>query len=484
MADFGYDVANYTDVDPLFGTLATLDELIAQAHRRDLRILVDLVLNHSSSQHPWFIGSRSSRDHSWRDWYTWADPAPDGGPPNNWVSVFGGPAWEWHAPTGQYYLHMFLEQQPDLNWRNPAVEQAMFDVTRFWLERGVDGFRLDVPLFIMKDPLLRDNPPAPPGHMTAHRPMGDWDTQYHVHDHGHPDIHGVFRRFRKVLDDHSDERPRMAVGETHIFDWRKWARYYGEDLDEMHMPFNFALLNVPWEAQAVQGVVDGLEANLPPGAWPNYVLGNHDEPRIASRYGPGGARLAAMLLLTLRGTPTLYYGDEIGMTDVDVPPARMQDPLGIRDPERGRDPERTPMQWSAAPNAGFSPPDTSHLWLPLGDDYRTTNVAQQRDDPTSTLTLYRRLLAYRSATPALQRGSYRPVENACPDCYTYLRTWEDEQRLVALNFSDRPQSIRLPLTGSGRVVLSTHLDREEPVEPSEFELRPHEGVVVDLHSTE
>jgi alpha-glucosidase len=477
MADFGYDVADYTDVDPLFGDLATFDELLAQAHRRGLKIIIDLVPNHSSDQHPWFIESRSSRDNPKRDWYVWEDPKPDGGPPNNWLSVFGGPAWEWDEATGQYYLHSFLKQQPDLNWRNPALKAAMFDVVRFWLERGVDGFRIDVAHFIMKDPDLRDNPPNSNFSPSLHRPLGDYDLQLHPYDKNHPDVHLVYREFRQLLDAYSAANPRVAVGEIHIFDWPEWVKYYGANLDELHLPFNFALLGAPWNAQSVRAVVDGLEAALPPGAWPNYVLGNHDESRLATRYGRAEARVAAMLLLTLRGTPTLYYGDEIGMTDVVIPPEQQQDPWGLRVSGLGRDPCRTPMQWSLAPNAGFSAPDVPDLWLPLAPDYQEVNVENQLADASSILSLYRRLLAYRQATPALQGGSYQAVDGVPKDCYVFVRQAEGQRIMVALNFSARDQRVTL---NGGTVILSTHLDREERISPDNLVLRGNEGVIVEL----
>jgi glycosidase len=485
MADFGYDVADYIDVDPLFGDLVTFDELVQKAHLRDLKVIIDLVPNHSSDQHEWFRESRRSRDNPKRDWYIWADTGPDGAPPNNWLSVFGGSAWEWDEATGQYYLHSFLKEQPDLNWRNPEVREAMFDVARFWLERGVDGFRVDVAHYIMKDPQLRDNPLNKERAPSIHRPLGDYDAQFHLHDSGHPDVHAVYRQFRQILAGYSAERPRMAIGEIHIFDWDKWASYYGEDLDELHMPFNFALLNVAWTAAEVRRVVDSLEAALPDGAWPNYVLGNHDESRLASRYGRDAARVAAMLLLTLRGTPTLYYGDEIGMTDVPIPPDRRQDPWSIDgEMEMGRDPARTPMQWSEARNPGFSPPTTSELWLPLAEEFETVNVDRQLDDPTSILNLYRRVLAYRRGTPALQQGSYEPLDgvaNGMPEgCYAFRRAISDEQTLVALNFSNREQRLTLPSLGEAVMVVSTHLDRSGSVDPSALSLRANEGLIMEL----
>ena len=481
MVDFGYDASDYCGVDPLFGDLAVFDELVAEVHRRGLRVIVDYVPTYTSDQHSWFIESRTSHDSAKRDWYVWRDPKPDGSAPNNWLSIFGGLAWEWDEATGQYYLHTFLKEMPDLNWRNPAVKEAMFDVARFWLARGVDGFRVDSAHTILKDPELRDNPTSPTGRLAYHRPMGDYDSQLHIHDKGHPDAHAVYREFRQLLEAYSDERPRMAVGELHIFDWPEWASYYGQNLDELHMPFNFAFLNVEWEAEAIREIVDSLEAAIPPGAWPNYVLGNHDESRFASRYGESQARVGAMLQLTLRGTPTIYYGDEIGMTDVPIPPDEIQDPWGINvAPGLSRDPCRTPMQWSPAPNAGFSPPEASMLWLPVSANHADVNVESELADPTSILNLYRRLLRYRRASPALQWGSYQPVDGMPASCLVYQRRSEDNTVLVALNFAPEEQRIAVPVLGDGRVAISTHLDRDGPVSLAALVLRGNEGVIVEL----
>ena len=478
MADFGYDVADYTDIHPLFGDLATFDTLVQAAHQRDMHIIIDFVPNHSSDQHPWFAESRSSRENPKRDWYVWADAKPDGSAPNNWLSVFGGSSWEWDACTGQYYLHSFLKEQPDLNWRSPALKTAMFDAIRFWLERDVDGFRIDVAHYIMKDPELRDNPLNPERTKSIHRSLGEYDSLVHVHDQGHPDVHQVYREFRQLLDSYSSERPRMSVGEIHVFDWARWVSYYGQHLDEMHMPFNFSLLNVPWEAAAVRQVVDELEAALPAGAWPNYVLGNHDEARLASRIGMEQARVAAMLLLTLRGTPTLYYGDELGMVDVDVPPEKTVDPWGHNVPGQGRDKCRTPMQWNVASNAGFSDPTTESLWLPLAPDYATSNVACELEDSRSMLSLYRRLLSLRREYSALQVGDYSPLGAVPADCFAYVRRDAEGEVLVALNFSSASVNLpRLPFS-SGQVLASTYLDRKGETITAHLELRPHEGLMV------
>ncbi len=483
MADFGYDVADYTNVDPIFGDLEKFDLLVSKAHQRGLKIIIDFVPNHCSDQHPWFVESRSSRTNQKRDWFIWQDAKPDGSPPNNWLSVFGGSAWEWEQDTGQYYLHSFLKEQPDLNWRNPQVKSAMSDVLRFWLERGVDGFRIDVVHFIMKDPELRDNPLKPTVDRTLHKSLGEYDAQIHLHDQAHSDIHPIYREWRQLLDEFSTDRPRVSIGEVHIFDWQKWASYFGRELDELHLPFNFQLLGVEWRADKVRSIVDSLENVLPPGAWPNYVLGNHDESRLTSRLGTQAARLAAMLLLTLRGTPTIYYGDEIGITDVPILPAEQQDPWGKRVPGLGRDGYRTPMQWDDSPHAGFSPPQAPGTWLPLNEDYQQNNVAAQLQRSNSLLNLYRKLLAYRKTKPVLQIGSYSPIDGIHKDCFAFRRHLPGHSSLtIVLNFSAQDLTLQLNKGGMGLIVLSTYLDREEKVELTELHLRSHEGIIVENKS--
>ncbi len=477
MADFGYDVADYCDVDPLFGDLATFDRLVAEAHKRRLKIIIDWVPNHTSDQHPWFIESRRSRDNPKRDWYFWRDPAAGGGPPNNWGSFFGGPAWTYDASTGQYYLHQFCKEQPELNWRNPEVKAAMFDTLRFWMKRGVDGFRMDVIGLIIKDKDLRDNPPNP--NAPANLPANDlFSRLLQVYNMDQDDVHPVLREIRGVLDEYDD---RCGIGEL----WGpldRWVKYYGEHGEELHLPFNFRLMDgMAWNAGQMRGVVDALEAALPDFAWPNYVLGNHDRTRLATRFGgQAQARVASMLLLTLRGTPTIYYGEEIGMEDVPIPPEKIQDPQGLNlGPERTRDVCRTPMQWDAGPNAGFSPAGVA-TWLPLADDYPARNVAALTDDPKSILSLYRRLLGLRRTRPALQGGSYRPVDVAYDDVYVYDRAVFAERYLVALNFAAEPRTLAIPGETTGRVLLSTHLDREEAVSLDALALRANEGVIIEL----
>jgi len=482
MKDFGYDVANYIDVDPLFGNLAAFDHLLQSAHELDIKIIIDLVPNHTSDQHPWFVESRSSIDNPKRDWYLWLDAKPDGSPPNNWISVFGGSAWEWDTKTNQYYLHSFLKEQPDLNWRNPNLKDAMFDVVRFWLERGVDGFRVDVAHFLMKDPQFRDNPVNPSKTQAIHKPLGDYDTQRHLYDKGHPDNHQIYREFRNILDEYSTISPRVAIGEIHIYDWNEWVLYYGKNLDELHMPFNFSLLNTPWNASAIRKAVDNLEAVLPPGAWPNYVLGNHDEIRLVSRIGENQARIAAMLLLTLRGTPTIYYGEEIGMASIVIPPEKQKDPAGLRQPGQERDQCRTPMQWSSAPNAGFSPPNVPGTWLPISENYQTNNVESHLKDPSSLLILYKKLLKLRRKYPTLQIGDYQPVNGAPDHCYTYTRQTKNDIFLISLNFSNQQTLVELHPSQRGKCLLSTYLDRKGEIDLNHFYLRPNEGIIIACKS--
>jgi alpha-glucosidase len=479
MKDFGYDVADYTNVDPIFGDLAAFDRLVAEAHQQGIKVIVDYVPNHTSSEHTWFRQSRSSRDNPKRDWYIWRDAKPDGAPPNNWLSMFGGSAWEWDAATGQYYLHSFLKEQPDLNWRNSAVQAAMFEVARFWLEHGVDGFRIDVAHLIMKDPALRDNPPDPDPDPRWLPSLGAWARQLHLHDLGHPDVHRVYREFRQLLDTYSAKQPRVCIGELHDRDLVIWASYYGEQLDELHMPFNFHLLGVEWSATVVGAIVDAVEAALAEGAWPNWVLGNHDVPRIASHVGSAQVRVAMMLLLTLRGTPTLYYGDELGMTNGVVPPERVRDPwvadaLGV-----GRDLQRTPMQWDEGPNAGFCPAD-AEPWLPIAADYERVNVAAQTEDPRSMLALTRRLLALRRGSPALSGGQYRRVEGIPDQCFAYIRHSAEQRMLVALNFSSSEHVLDLPEGMRGTIRLSTHADRNREEVVGQLGLRADEGCVLEL----
>jgi glycosidase len=478
MADFGYDVSDHTDVDPLFGDLAAFDRLLAAAHTRDLRVVIDYVPNHTSDQHPWFVESRASRTSPKRDWFFWRDPKPDGSPPNNWISLFGGPAWEPDPRTGQHYLHTFLREQPDLNWRNPAVQEAMFDVARFWLDRGVDGFRVDVAGAVMKDPELRDNPSN--GGKRPWRGMfgAEWEAQDHIHDFAHSDVYNVWRDFRNLMDgyDKRDSRDRVVIGEVPSHNLEQWARYYGERLDAMHLPFGFHLLRHDWASDSLGGKVDRVEEALPDGAVSNWVLGNHDQPRIASWAGAERARVTMMLLLTLRGAPTLYYGDELGMVDVPIPSDRIRDPWEGNVPGMGRDGARTPMPWTPEPHGGFTRPGVDP-WLPMGEPGRGIDVATQEKDPRSMLALTRALIELRRRSAPIAAGGYERLGNAPDGVFAFCRAAGGEQLLAALNFTGQPAEV--PLPAPGRVVLSTGMDRDEPAS-GVVPVGPFEGVVVEL----
>jgi alpha-glucosidase len=474
MADFGYDITNYVDIDPIFGTLEDFANLIQQAHRRNLKVIIDYVPNHTSDEHPWFQQSRSSRSNEKRDWYIWHDPAPDGGPPNNWVSFFGGSAWQFDEQAGQYYLHLFDVKQPDLNWRNPAVRDAMYDVLRFWLDRGVDGFRVDVLWMLIKDDQFRDNVMNP-----------DWKPddppymrQFAIYTEDQPGMHDIVRDMRVFIDSDGEH---VFIGEIYL-PLTRLMPYYGENLDEAHLPFNFQFVTMPhWNADAIRKIVDEYEQALPAGAWPNWVLGNHDRARIATRAGREQSRVAQMMLLTLRGTPTCYYGDELGMENGYVPPEMIHDPQGKGNPEHSRDPIRMPMQWDSSANAGFCPPEVAS-WLPVADDYQVYNVAAEQNDPRSFLALARGLLQLRRSAPALTLGSYRSINQENASCFVYMREQDEQRYLVALNISSQEQIVRLPGVGQGRIVLSTHMDREGSVDLAEFQLRANEGYIVEVAS--
>jgi alpha-glucosidase len=465
MADFGYDITDYCDIDPVFGTLADFDTLLHEAHQRGLKVILDFVPNHTSDQHPWFIESRSSQRNKKRDWYIWRDGKSDGAPPNNWVSQFGGPAWTFDSATRQYYLHSFLPQQPDLNWRNPRVRDAMYKVLRFWLDRGVDGFRVDVLWLLIKDALFRDNPPNP--NYRLNQPA--IDRYLSLYNADQPEIHDVVAEIRSVLDTYAD---RVLIGEIYL-PFSRLALYYGKNLEGAQLPFNFALIHAAWSANEIAGLVADYEKALPPDGWPNWVLGNHDQPRIAARVGTHRARTAAMLLLTLRGTPTMYYGDEIGLARVPISQNLIQDPWEKNEPglSVGRDPWRTPMQWNASEGAGFT---TGIPWLPLDQDYRYNNVAVLKRDRCSLLRLYQRLIELRRQHRALRLGAVRvlAVENGL---LCFERSCEGERLIIALNFGDENTPLNVPEVNGATALLSTFIYRASA--PTEVRLRPGEGLI-------
>ena len=487
MADFGYDVANYTDIDPLFGSLADIERLIAAVHERGLKFILDFVPNHSSDQHPWFLESRSSRTNPKRDWYLWRDPAPDGGPPNNWMSNFGGPAWTFDGSTGQYFYHSFLTEQPDLNWRNPEVKAAIYDAMRFWLDRGVDGFRMDVIWMLIKDDQFRPNPPNPDWHAGG----SSFGSVLPLYTADRPETHRIVAEMREVLDAYPD---RLLIGEIYL-PLDKLVTYYGltlpapdrnvtdpaiNSLRGADMPFNFHLILSPWRADVIADLIQQYEALLPPGAWPNWVLGNHDQKRLASRLGEGQARVAAMVLLTLRGTPTLYFGDELGMPDGIIAPDQVRDPAERNQPGigQGRDPERTPMLWDMTANAGFT---TGTPWLPITPGTpEQLSVATQTAQPRSILALYRKLIALRRQHPALHAGAVAEVraeagvlryERHSPESAT------PERLLLLANLTNELQTVQVP---SSRVLLTTILDGDGAVCTGTFTLEAGEGVLLEL----
>ncbi len=442
MADFGYDVSDYCDVDPIFGSLQDLDDLIERCHARGIRIVLDWVPNHSSSLHPWFVASRSARTHPKRDWYVWRD-GTDGGPPNNWESTFKacGPAWTYDEPTGQWYLHSFLPEQPDLNWENPEVVEAMHDVLRFWLDRGIDGFRLDAIAKIAKDPRLRDNAPG------RRRHDEDWDS-----------IAGFMRGIRSVIDAYDD---RMVVGEVALQDLHRVVNYVKTG-DQLQMAHNFLFAELPWDAAEFRTSIDDFEALAEDCAWPAWFLANHDRPRTAAVLGSERARAVLVMLYALRGTPFIYQGEELGLPHAEIPPERVVD-------VDGRDPERAPLPWSAGPNAGFT---TGEPWLPPIAEADELNAERQAADPRSTLTLARRLAALRASTPDLQTGPQRTL-----DAGDDVLAWERGAWRAALNFTLEPRP--LGLEGRATLALSSDPDRAEgEIALGDLVLAPGEAVLL------
>ncbi len=467
-ADWGYDVADYTGVQPVLGRLGDVDALIAAAAERKIRVLLDIVPNHTSIEHPWFVESRSSRDNPKRDWYVWADPKPDGSPPNNWQSSFGGPTWTLDEATGQYYLHNFLAEQPDLNWWSDEVRDEFDRILRFWFDRGVAGFRIDVVHMVVKDALLRDNPPA----TDDDHWMVQLTGQRQVYNGNRPEVHDVIRRWRAIAD--SYDPPRILVGETHVFDVDTLASFYGKG-DELNLAFNFLLLHSRFEPEALRTAVEDELSALPTDGWAVWAGGNHDMYRFPSRWAggdPAKTRCALMMLLTLPGTPFLYFGDELGMADTEVPEERLEDPVGKRlYPVYGRDPERTPMPWSPGPGAGFTAPRVEP-WLPFGD-IAACNVEDQRRDPDSVLSLCRDFIGLRDAVPDLRAGGYTRLA-ADGGLWAWRR---GERVVVALNLGDDPARLDV---ADGRVRIGTRRERDGERVAGSLALGPWEGAIVWL----
>ncbi|MGH2736456.1 MAG: alpha-amylase family glycosyl hydrolase [Actinomycetota bacterium] len=467
-ADWGYDVADYRAVHPDLGTLEDVDRLVREADDRVMRVVFDIVPNHTSDGHRWFEDALTGRDARYRDYYVWADPTDDGGPPNNWLNVFGtGSAWTLHEPTGQYYLHNFLNHQPDLNWWNEEVRAEFDDILRFWFDRGIAGFRIDVAHALVKDRSLRDNDPPTADDHPHQRALG----QRQNNSMNRPEVHEVFRRWRKLADEY--DPPRILIGETFVYDLEQWASFYGSGTDELNLAFNFPFALGEFEVNHLKEVVRASEAAIPPEAWPVWMASNHDVGRAMSRWcseEERKGRVLMLLLMTLRGTPFVYYGEEIGMPHTPLAYEQLKDPVGLaRWPEdKGRDFCRTPMHWTSDPGAGFTT-ESAEPWLPLGD-HHGRNVADQRADESSMLHFTRNLIALRRSTADLQTGPYEELDSP-PGTWLFRR---GDSVTVALNLSDAPQTIANVV---GEVVIATQSSRRERAE-SDLRLDSWAGAVL------
>ena len=479
--DFGYDVSDYEAVDAQFGTLADADRLVREAHKRNIRIIMDMVLNHTSDQHRFFQASRASRNNPYRDWYIWRVPKPGGDPPNNWYSGFGPTAWTLDEKTGQYYYHFFYTEQPDLNWRNPKVEQAMFRSIRFWLDRGVDGFRLDAINWLFEDPRLRDNPVLPAlrqGSATEHEQELKYNRDL-------PQTHGVLQRLRRVTDTYKGDR--VLIGEIWVPTIEQLMSYYGPHDNEVQLPFNFFFFTEvkKLDAAGFRAVVEKSERALN-GRWTTYVLSNHDDLRRAyTRYGDGAhndeiAKMLALMLLTVRGSPFFYYGEEIGMESIEPETLEeVRDPVGKRywPGYKGRDAQRRPMQWTNGPNAGFTS-GTPWVKLPPGPIKRS--VEQASADPDSILNFYKRTIRLRRQSSALLDGDYTSIGND-PHIFAYARRARQQTMIVALNMSGEERKLKINEAGYLREVLSNQRKDERAIEGGEVTLAPYEAVVLESY---
>jgi alpha-glucosidase len=464
--DLGYDVIDHTSVDPRFGSLDDFDRLLLSAHRRDLKIILDFIPNHTSVEHPWFRESRLSKSHPKRDWYIWRDPRPNCDLPNNWTNQYEESAWTWDPSTEQFYFHSFHNNQVDLNWENPVVRSAMADVLTFWLDRGADGFRIDAMVHLAKDRLWRDNPSE------EGKAVSDWPTwpMAHSFTQDQPQLLSFVAQICEVIHKYPG---RLVIGENHLPIGRL-PDYYRAGVT---YPVNSQFLDVEWEASTIRRAIDNYEGLLSPEYCPTWVIGSHDNHRVGSRFKPDQIKPLAMLHLMLRGSPIIYFGEELGLPDTHLEQDELRDPMGRLLPGKGlgRDNQRTPMPWNSSPFGGFS---ETKPWLPLNSGYRSQNVAAQRDDPKSNLTLYRRLLELRGSSSALKSGDYIPIAQS-EDAFCFLRHGDDAKFLIAINFADRPVRISAP-EACGSICLTTQLDREKEKVAHDVDLRPNEGLVLNL----
>jgi alpha-glucosidase len=483
--DFGYDVADYTGIDPQFGTMKDFERLIREAHKRKIKVITDLVLNHTSDQHAWFKEARSSRTSPKRDWYIWKDPGPNGEPPNNWYSGFGPTAWTLDKPTGQFYYHYFYSQQPDLNWRNPEVEKEVFRQIRFWLDKGVDGFRLDAVNWLFEDPQLRDNPELP----NARREDPNQKEQELKYNRDLPETHGVLQRLRALTDGYAGDR--VLIGEIWVPRIEMLMEYYGPSNNEVQLPFNFFFTQVKkLNAKDFREVVELTEKQTA-GRPTTYVLSNHDMDRALTRFTDGLhdqqiAKLLATMLLTLRGAPFIYYGEEIGMTNFDPQTIEdVRDPVGKRywPTYKGRDGERTPMQWNEKPNAGFTSAEATP-WLKINPDHKQVNAVDQGDSRASILAFYRRVIRLRRQSGALRRGDYQSIGDG-NKIFAYRRSTDRQTMVVALNMSPEHETLvvdeRLVPEGRGLQILVSNIGfGQRVVAGRSVPLKPYEAVIMEL----
>lgn len=473
MVDGGYDIADYVDIDPSFGTFENFNKLLEEAHKRGIKTILDFVPNHTSDQHPWFLKSKSSRDNPKRNYYIWKNPKKDGSAPNNWLSAFGGSAWEYDKPTGQYYLHSFYKEQPDLNWRNPLVFKEMVAILKFWLDKGVDGFRIDSVHMIFKDQVFRDDPPNPDYQEGVDDP---YNALVHINSMKQPERFEVLKAFSKFLDSYKD---KIMITEEYT-DILGMTEYYNIYSSPYHIPLNFNLLLLPWNAEVFKKFLDTYEQSLKPHNTPNFVLSNHDRARVASRLGPDAAKVAAMLLLTLRGIIFIYYGEELELENVEVPKEKITDRNTEKQKslEGGRDPVRTPMQWNSDKYAGFSKVEP---WLPVAKNFQEVNVQTQSKNPHSTFSLYRKLIRLRRSNQALKNGAYVPLPAPDKNVLAFIRQDEKNEVLVLLNFSDQKKNVSLNYR-KAKNICNTFLDvgEGEVVNLTKFTLRANEGCIFDV----
>lgn len=469
MRDFGYDISDYRDIDPLFGTLSDFDNLINKSHKKNIKVLMDFVPNHTSIEHSWFKESRSSKDNPKRNWYIWRPPKKNGKEPNNWLSQFGGSVWEKDSQTEEYYLHTFDVSQPDLNWRNPEVVSEMLQVMRYWMKRGVDGFRVDVAYYLFKDPFFRDEPYNPAYLPERQMP---YDSLLHAYTVALPETLHMLKKFNNVINEFND---RFIVCEVYTFLHEIINLYQIVD-HQSFAPFNFSFISLPWDASVQKKYIDEFDLLVGNDYFPTYVLGNHDKPRIVSRLGVDAARTAALLQLTLRGIPFIYYGEELGMKNMDIPEEEMKDPqaINMRGMNFGRDPQRTPMQWDNTRFGGFS---KVMPWLPLGHATGEKNVAFEVNDPKSFLNLYKTLIKLRKNRISLADGDYIPLDIVNNNVLGFMRKKGNETSLILANFSAEEQMVAPP-KGAWKTILSTKLDIYERDEKKEIVLRPFEGIIL------